>query len=162
MGAVSKYIRIDAPPQQVYQLWRDPTGFPEFMDDVEQVEQRGDRWHWKVAGPAGISVEWDSVIVEDVPGEKLAWKAVEGHSNAGVVRFDGRGDATDLEYAIEFDGPGGKPGEVVAKLFDDPEDKVQRALESFKRLVEQDARPRTDGRAHVDAQEASPKTGQSG
>ncbi|HZI91135.1 MAG TPA: SRPBCC family protein [Thermoleophilaceae bacterium] len=41
MGAVSKYIRIDAPPQQVYDLWRDPSQFPEFMADVEAVENRG-------------------------------------------------------------------------------------------------------------------------
>jgi lycopene cyclase domain-containing protein len=159
MGAVTKYIRIDAPPQQVYELWRDPTGYPEFMEDVNEVEQRGDRWHWKVDGPAGIPVEWDSVIVEDIPGEKLAWKSVEGLSNAGVVRFDDRGDATDLEYAIEFDAPARKAGEVVAKLFDDPESKVQRALESFKRLVERDARPRPDSRTEVDAGEASPQTG---
>jgi uncharacterized membrane protein len=156
MGAVTKYIRIDAPPQQVYELWRDPADFPEFMEDVKEVEQRGDHWHWKVDGPAGIPVEWDSVIVEDVPGEKLAW--IEGLSNAGVVRFDDRGDATDLEYAIEFDAPAGKAGEVVAKLFDDPENKVQRALESFKRLVEHDARPRPDSRTEVDAGEASPQT----
>ena len=35
MGAVSKYVRIAAPPQQVYDLWRDPTHFPDFMPDVQ-------------------------------------------------------------------------------------------------------------------------------
>ncbi len=158
MGAVSKYIRIDAPPQQVYDLWRDPSQFPEFMADVESVENRGDRWLWKVSGPAGRTVEWESEVVEDVPGEKLAWKSVSGDmDNSGAVRFDARdGDATDMEYAIEFDPPGGKAGEIVAKLFDDPEDKVQRALESFKDLVEKQARPRPDSRAEVDSGEARP------
>lgn len=51
MGAVSKYIRIDAPPQQVYELWRDPTSFPDFMPDVRSVEVRNGHWHWTVEGP---------------------------------------------------------------------------------------------------------------
>jgi uncharacterized membrane protein len=156
VGAVSKYIRIEAPAQQVWDLWRDPTAFPEFMADVESVEADGGRWHWKVSGPAGKSVEWDSEIIEEVPGEKLAWRSVGGMSNSGAVRLDDRGDATDLEYAIEFEPPGGTAGEIVAKLFDDPEDKVQRALESFKELVEHDAQPRRDSRAEVDAGEAAP------
>jgi uncharacterized membrane protein len=159
VGAVSKYIRVEAPPQRVWELWRDPTGFPHFMDDVESVEARGERWHWKVSGPAGRSVEWDSEIVEEIPGEKLAWKSVSGMANSGVVRLDDRGEATDLEYAIEFEPPGGKAGEIVAKLFDDPEDKVQRALESFKELVERDARPRPDARTEVDPAETSPSGG---
>lgn len=157
MGAVSKYIRIQAPRQRVYDLWRDPSQFPEFMPDVKTVENRGDHWHWEVDGPAGATVQWDSEILEDLPGEKLAWRSINGNvSNSGAVRFDERDGETDLEYAIEFSPPGGKVGEVVAKLFDDPEDKVQRSLEAFKQLVERDAEPRPDGRAKVDADEASP------
>jgi uncharacterized membrane protein len=160
VGAVTKYIRIEAPAQEVWQLWRDPSEFPQFMEDVTEVEARGELWHWKVDGPAGVPVEWDSRIVEEIPGEKLAWKSVNGMSNAGVVRLDDRGDATDLEYAIEFDPPGGKLGDVVAKIFDDPENKVQRALESFKTLVERDAKPRRDARTEeVDPQETAPSGG---
>jgi uncharacterized membrane protein len=157
MGAVSKYIRIDAPSDRVYELWRDPTHFADFMPDVEAVENRGDHWHWEVSGIAGKSVNWESEIVEDVPGQKLAWKSISGEvPNSGVVRFDDRDGATDVEYALEFDPPGGTAGEIVAKLFADPEDKVQRSLEAFKQLVEHDAEPRPDGRAKVDADEARP------
>jgi uncharacterized membrane protein len=157
MGAVSKYVRIEAPPQQVYELWRDPTNFPDFMPDVRSVEDTGEGWHWEVSGPAGKSVEWDSKIVEDVPGERLAWKSVGGEvENAGAVRFDDRDGATDLEYTLEYSPPGGKAGEIVAKLFDDPEEKVQRALDAFKRLVEKEARPRFDSRTEVDSDEVRP------
>ena len=91
MGAVSKYIRIEVPPQRAYDLWRDPTNFPDFMADVEAVENHGDHWHWKVSGPLGKTVEWDSEVVEDRPGERLAWKSTGGDvENAGAVRFDGR------------------------------------------------------------------------
>ena len=161
MGAVSKYIRVNVPADRAYELWRDPTAFPDFMPDVEVVEDRGESWHWKVSGPLGKSVEWDSELVEDRPGERLAWKSVGGEvENSGAVRFDSRddGDATDLEYALEYSPPGGKVGEIVAKMFDDPEDKVQRALEAFKELAERDARPRADSRTEVDADEVAPAT----
>ncbi len=160
MGSVSKYIRIEAPPEKVYALWRDPTAFSDFMPDVKGVEDRGETWHWEVDGPAGTTVEWDSQIVEDEPNVRLAWKSVGGQvENSGAVRFDDRDGATDVEYAMEFDPPGGTAGEVVAKLFKDPEDQVQRALEAFKELVEKDARPRGDGRTEVDAAEAKPPAG---
>ena len=161
MGAVSKYVRIEASPEQVYALWRDPTGFPDFMPDVQSVEDRGETWHWKVDGVAGRDVEWDSEIVEDIPGERLAWKSVGGDvTNSGVVRLDDRDGQTDLEFAMEFDPPGGKLGEVVAKLFQDPEDQVQRSLDAFKELVEKEARPRDDARTEVDAAEAQPPQGE--
>ena len=57
---------------------------------------------------------------------------------------------------MEFDPPGGTAGEVVAKIFKDPEDQVQRALDAFKELVERDGSPRPDSRAEVDAKEARP------
>ena len=157
MGAVSKYVRIAAPPQQVYELWRDPSQFPDFMPDVQEVTAEGDHWHWKVSSIAGTSVEWDSEIVEDKPGERLAWKSVSGDvQNSGAVRFDDRDGETDIEFAMEFDPPAGTAGEVLAKLFSDPEDKVQRSLDSFKELVEKQARPRDDARTEVDADEARP------
>lgn len=158
MGAVSKYIRIEAPPRVVYDLWRDPTAFPEFMPDVNKVEDHGEHWHWEVAGPLGKDVNFQTKVIEDVPGEKLAWKSVDGNvQNSGVVRFDARegGEATDMEYSIEFSPPGGTVGDIVAKIFDDPEDKVHRALEAFKRVVEKDATPRPDSRAEVDGHEAA-------
>jgi uncharacterized membrane protein len=158
MGAVSKYIRIEAPPKLVYDLWRDPTAFPEFMPDVNKVEDHGEHWHWEVAGPLGRAVKFQTTVVEDVPGEKLAWKSVDGNvQNSGVVRFDPRedGEATDMEYSIEFSPPGGTAGDVVAKIFDDPENKVQRALEAFKHVVEKDATPRSDPRTRVDPGEAA-------
>ena len=159
MGSVSKYIRIEAPPERVYELWRDPTQFPHFMPDVKSVQSRGDSWHWEVEGPLGTTVSWDTEVVEDLPGERLAWKSVGGQiENSGAVRFDDRDGETDLEYAMEFDPPGGTAGEVAAKIFKDPEDQVQRALEAFKALVEREAVPRNDSRAEVDARESEPGT----
>jgi uncharacterized membrane protein len=110
------------------------------MDDVKSVEPKsGDTalTHWTVAGPLGKNIEWDAKIVEDVPNTRLAWASVDGQvSNAGAVRFDDHGDTTGVEVSFQYDPPAGIAGELVAKLFSDPQDKVEHALQEFKRTIE--------------------------
>ncbi len=140
MGAVSKYVTVEAPVEQVYDYWRDFTHFPDFMPHVKEVTAVGGddtRTHWKVDGPLGIDAEWDARIVEDVPNEKIAWASDEDSrvKNSGVVRFDSRNGHTNVEVAIEYDPPAGKAGEIAAKLFEDPEQQVQDALDRFKQIA---------------------------
>lgn len=59
--------------------------------------------------------------------------------NAGAVRFDDRGETTDIEVSLEYHPPAGKAGELIAELFKDPDKQVERAVENFRKLV------RTDG-----------------
>lgn len=49
---------------------------------------------------------------------------------------------------------------MLAKLFKDPEDQVQRSLVAFRELVEKQARPRDDARTEADAAEAHPPQGE--
>src|SRR3712207_1896610 len=112
MPAVSKYHRVNAPVDKVYEAWRDFTQFPQWMPHVEEISPvSGDDTltHWKVSGPLGKTVEWDARITEDIPNEKIAWTSVEGSQvrNSGVVRFDARDQATDVEVSMEYDPPAG-------------------------------------------------------
>jgi UV DNA damage endonuclease len=141
MTAIAKYTSVQAPVDKVYSYWRDFTNFPHFMPHVKEVAPvAGDDrlTHWKVDGPLGVDAEWDARITEDVPNEKIAWASVEGSrvENAGVVRFDSRDDHTDIEVALEYDPPAGTAGEVVARMFENPEAQVEDALERFKEIVE--------------------------
>jgi uncharacterized membrane protein len=34
------------------------------------------RYHWTVAGPAGIPVEWEAVITRQEPNELIEWESV--------------------------------------------------------------------------------------
>jgi uncharacterized membrane protein len=141
MGAVAKYATVNAPVERVYAYWRDFTHFSEFMPHVKEVTSIGGddtRTHWKVEGPLGVDAEWDARIVEDVPNEKIAWTSEEGSRvpNSGVVRFDSRNGHTNVEVAFEYDPPAGKAGEVAAKLFEDPEQQVEHALDRFNEIVE--------------------------
>jgi uncharacterized membrane protein len=143
MGTVAHYLEVNAPADQCYAWWRGLTNLPQIMPDVESVTPEtsdAQLTHWKVTGPLGKTVEWDARIVEDVPGEKIAWATVDSTGadvkNAGAVRFDDKGATTGIEVSLAYDPPAGVLGEAVAKVFADPQDKVERALESFKATIE--------------------------
>ena len=56
------------------------------------------RSHWVVRAPAGHTVEWDSVITEESPGELIAWNPTDGR------RY--RATAAGSSFAIARDGRG--------------------------------------------------------
>ena len=147
MGSVTHYLEVSATADQCYAWWRGLTNLPQIMPDVQSVTPQGGNTHvthWKVSGPLGKTVEWDAKIVEDVPNTRLAWASVDGTvSNAGAVRFDDHGETTGVEVSFQYDPPAGIAGDVVAKLFSDPQKKVEHALGEFKRTIEA-ATPGTD------------------
>ena len=140
MGTVAHYLEVNAPADQCYAWWRGLTNLPQILPDVESVQpQQGSTQltHWKVSGPLGKSVEWDAKIVEDLPGQKIAWASTDGSvANSGAVRFDDHGASTGVEVSLAYDPPAGVVGDAVAKLFADPQDKVEKALAAFKKTIE--------------------------
>ena len=143
MGAVAHYLEVGAPAATCYGWWRGLTNLPQVMPDVVSVQPVDDSTHvtrWRVHGPLGKTVEWDARIVEDVPNTRIAWASVDSTGlevrNAGAVRFDDHGGTTGVEVSLQYDPPAGAVGEAVAKLFADPQDKVERALQAFKETIE--------------------------
>ena len=83
-------ITINKSPQELYEFWRDLTNAPRFMSFVESVEILGDgrsRWRGKQVG--GRRFDYEAEITEDIPGEGLRWRSVEGApiQMRGSVRF---------------------------------------------------------------------------
>jgi uncharacterized membrane protein len=46
------------------------------LEHVETLDSR--RSHWVAKAPANRTVEWDAVITDDVPNERIAWRSVDG------------------------------------------------------------------------------------
>jgi len=123
-------------------MWRDFSNLPRFMNHLESVQvidQR--RSHWKTKAPAGKSVEWDAEIIEDRPGELIAWRSLEGSQigNSGVVRFiDAPGDrGTEVHVELEYQPPLGTLGVVFARLLgEEPEQQAADGLRRFKQILE--------------------------
>ncbi len=87
MASITETVDVDVPVRTAYDQWTQFEDFPRFMAGVQAVEQVDDthvRW---VVGIGGKQHAWTAEITEQRPDERVAWKAVEGHWNAGVVTF---------------------------------------------------------------------------
>ena len=144
-------VTVNAPPDAVYAAWRDFERLPTFMYHLESVTTTGDRHsHWVAKGPAGTTVEWDAEIVDDVPGQRVTWRSVEGASveNSGSVRFRPApaDQGTEVYVELRYAPPAGALGAVVAKLFgEEPGQQVGDDLRRFKQIVETGEVVRSDG-----------------
>jgi uncharacterized membrane protein len=113
---IGRTVTINRPARELYEFWRDLRNLPLFMENIESITViDARRSHWKVKGPADSSVEWDSVITDDIPGELIAWESAEGTSvpNSGAL------------------------GKMFAKMFQrEPKIQARRDLRRFKQLME--------------------------
>ena len=139
---VGRTVTINRNRSQLYAFWRDFTNLPSFMHDLQSVSIMDSvRSHWVVSAPAGKTVEWDTLITEEIPDAVIAWASAEGASvrNSGRVEFrdspTGRG--TEVTATIVYDPPAGAIGKLVAKLFQkEPRIQARRELRRFKQLME--------------------------
>ncbi|HET8657158.1 MAG TPA: SRPBCC family protein [Longimicrobiaceae bacterium] len=142
---------IQRPPGELYAHWRRLENLPSFMKHLESVTELSEtRSRWVTEGPAGRRVEWEAEITEDVPGERIAWRSVEGSrlANRGAVSFRalpaGRGTVVDAE--IEYAPPAGALGEGIATLFrENAEVQMRDDLRRFKNVMETGEYPTIDG-----------------
>jgi len=139
------------PVLEVYAFWRDVENFPVFMAHLERVRSTGDRTsHWVAGAPFGTDVEWDAEIVDEVPGEKIAWRSVGDAEvpNAGTVRFVPAPDgvSTEVYVVLVYDIPGGVVGKAVARYFgEEPHQQLDDDLRRFKQVLETGEVVRSDG-----------------
>jgi uncharacterized membrane protein len=138
---VQKAININAPVEEVYEIWSHFENFPRFMAHVQEIRDLGSgRSHWKVAGPAGIPVEWEAVITKQVPNQVIAWKSLpdEPVKSAGIVQFHPNPDgSTRVTVRLSYNPPAGALGHTVASLFGvEPKHAMDEDLVRLKSLLE--------------------------
>ena len=124
------------------------------MRNVRSVEPRAEgQSYWTVAGPAGTTVQWDSVTTRLQPNEHIAWRTVAGSAvqHAGMIYFSPADDGTRVHIDMSYRPPAGALGHVVAKLFGaDPKSEFDEDLMRLKSTLEtgkapQDASQRDAG-----------------
>jgi uncharacterized membrane protein len=135
-------VTIAREPAELFRFWRDLTNLPRIMGHLESVTViDAKRSHWKAKAPAGLTVEWDAVVHNEIPDELIAWKSAENASvpNAGSVHFKRvpGGLGTELRVVLEYEPPAGKLGVAIAKLFgEEPQQQVREDLRRFKQTME--------------------------
>jgi uncharacterized membrane protein len=135
MATVEKSVEVHVPVHTAYNQWTQFETFPEFMEGVKEVRQLDDtHLHWK-AEFAGKTMEWDAEISEQVPDERIAWHAVGGKGNAGVVTFHRIDDGTTkvmLQMEAQPEDLVEKAGDLAGVL----DRRVGKDLENFREFIE--------------------------
>jgi uncharacterized membrane protein len=135
MASVVESIDVKAEVSTVYNQWTQFEEFPRFMEAVKSVTQTDDtHLHW-VAEVAGKEKEWDAQITEQHPDERVAWRAVSGAENAGVVTFH-RIDDDTTRVTLQLDADPEGIVENVGTALGFLERRVKGDLERFKEFIE--------------------------
>lgn len=139
MALIEKSVEVNVPVRTAYNQWTQFEEFPQFMEGVTQVQQLDStHLHWK-AQIAGKEKEWNAVITEQHPDERIAWTSTDGAKNAGVVTFHRLSDQKSkimLQMDYEPEGVvehvGGAMGAVSLRVAGD--------LMRFKEFIEKRGR----------------------
>jgi uncharacterized membrane protein len=150
----SALIHVDA--EDLYKMWRDVESAPLWQEQIESVTRTGEATsHWVMRSKSkdkdkDDTIEWDSEILKDEPGRRIAWRSTGGDSdNAGEVVFEPSpgGRATMVTVLQEFRM--GKLASAWETLVGrNPKQAVIENLRHFKALAETGEIPRTQGQPH--------------
>jgi uncharacterized membrane protein len=138
--SVFEHVTINRSIEELYRFWRNLENLPQLMRHLESVEKITDTIsHWRAKGPAGMKVEWDAEVYNEVPNQLIAWRSLEGSDvvSAGSVNFDRVAGGTRVTVNLQYNPPLGKVGAAVARLFGaDAATEIRDDLERFKQMVE--------------------------
>ncbi len=138
---VDNEIRIRKSPEELYRFWRNLENLPRFMSHVDSVrENENGTSHWVVAGPAGLKVEWDAEIVNEIENKLIGWRSLPGSQvdNGGSVHFDPAGDGTTIvRVELQYNPPAGAVGARISRaLGEDPAQMIREDMLRFRELME--------------------------
>jgi uncharacterized membrane protein len=136
----TKTLIVGADSAAVFNLWANFENFPHFMENIISVVKTGDRQsHWVMQGPAGTKFEWDAETTLLEPNTRIAWNSRDG----GDIKTSGQAvftalpnGTTQVTVTLQYVAPGGTLGQVAAKLFEKPEQRLEEDLARFKAYAE--------------------------
>jgi carbon monoxide dehydrogenase subunit G len=142
---VERTVRIQAPPERVYEVVMDPRRLEDWVTIHHHLEdapngqlKKGSKLTQclKLAGKR-FNVRW--TVVENDPCTRVVWEGrgpVASHARV-VYEFSGTNGATTFSYLNEYDLPGGALGRVAGRAVSRMTQKeLEGSLQRLKSLVE--------------------------
>ncbi|WP_149360617.1 SRPBCC family protein [Lolliginicoccus suaedae] len=149
MGTVEKSIDVDVPVTAAYNQWTQFEEFPQFMEHMKRVEQLDDtrlRFHVRF-GP--ISREFNAVVDEQHPDERVAWHSTDGPKHAGVVTFH-RLDEGKCRVTAQMDIDPEGIAEDIGDALNIVDMQVKADMKRFKEFIEERGNATGGWRGDVD------------
>ena len=130
---------IQAPVEQVWEVWSDLEAMPQWMRWIESVTtlEDPDLTDWTLAAQ-GFRFHWKARINQRVEAQQLHWESVGGLPTKGAVRFYTQTPTqTAVKLSVSYELPG-----VLAPLMEPTilggivTKELQANLDRFRDLVE--------------------------
>jgi uncharacterized membrane protein len=142
-------LLIERPADEVWQAWRRLEDLPRHLRHIERVELLGgDRSRWTAVAPGGRRLEWEAEIVDETPGERLAWSSLPDSDvhHRGEVEVLPSGDgASILQVVLDVEGGRGLAGMAAARFDSLTRRTLREDLRRFKSRMEAGEVPQTAG-----------------
>jgi uncharacterized membrane protein len=140
MDRVQEIVEVQAPIASCFSQWMKFEEFPSFMNHVKSISKVNNNiWHWVVDGPFGAKLEWDAEMDGVEAEHTISWHTISDSAvkASGEGQFVALGEnLTQVSSAIDYEAPMGGIGEMVARMFSNPDAMVKEDLQNFKNLVE--------------------------
>ncbi len=141
---------VQADAARLYELWHDVESAPQWQEQVVNVVKTGPRTSRWTMGSGEKTIEWDSEVLADEPGRRIAWRSIHGDSNnAGEVVFEaapgGRGTVVIVLQEFRMGKLSSAWESITGR---NPKQAVIENLRHLKALAECGEIPRTDGQPH--------------
>jgi uncharacterized membrane protein len=156
-----RVITVNRPPHEVFRFWRRLENLPAFLAHVESIQVLdGQRSRWRARGPLGKRFEWTAEIVDEKPGELLAWRSLPASDvvTAGEVQFIPApgGQGTEIHVALQY-APAGRFSSIMGRLFGKVVgEHLTNDLRRFKQAIEVGEVVRSDASASMGLHPARP------
>jgi uncharacterized membrane protein len=135
-------ITIQRPREEVYAFFRALPHLPQFRHEVRAVSLNHDgSTHWVVEPLGGPGLEWDTEVVEDVVGERVAWRVKPpselDHEGEVELTDAPRGRGTEMRVRLAF-GPARSRAamRILQVLASDPGRVLDEDLRCFRQALE--------------------------
>jgi uncharacterized membrane protein len=158
MSQILETIDVEVPVRTAYDQWTQFEEFPRFMDGVTSIRQLDDTHLEWTAEIAGQTKRWTAEITEQTPDQRIAWKATEGATNAGVVTFhrlDDQRTRVTLQVDIEPDGVVESVGDALGIV----QRRIAGDMSRFKEYIEGRGVPTGSWRGEVQQTDVAGPTG---
>jgi uncharacterized membrane protein len=152
-----QWVRTSAlilkPACELYEAWMDVEKAPLWQEQIREVRVTGPRTsHWTMitGDDPDKPIEWDSEILNEEPGKRIAWSSTGGDStNAGEVIFEEapgqRGTVVTVLQEFRMSKLASTWETLTGR---NPKQAIIENLRHFKALAETGEIPRIQGQPH--------------
>lgn len=134
-------IEIDLPLAKVYGLISDPTDFPKFLSEINEVNKISSQTFEFITEIAGEEYRWTANVIDDLRNTRFAWITINGNLNqTGTIRVTPleNGTKTRIDFSIDYRPFFGNPSDGLATFIEEMPQTLMANLNKFKHLSESD------------------------